>query len=187
MKEIARMRNLAKRNSLSKKEVKEKSRLIAQAFTELPEFAQAKTAMFYYGIENEPETREIIEKALEMGKKVSLPVTDFEKRTMKTIEISSTNELKENKFGLVEPVGEKKVEANSLDLIVMPGVAFDREGNRIGRGKGFYDSMLRKTNTGVILIGLCFEENLEENIPSQSHDVKMNIIVTDKEVIRRES
>ena len=71
-----------------------------------------------------------------------------------------------------------------LDLVIVPGVAFDETGGRIGRGKGFYDALLRKTSTKVPLIGLCFEENLEKNIQCESHDVKMDIVVTDEQVIR---
>jgi len=185
MKQIARMRNLAKRNSLTKKEVGEKSLLIGEMFLALPEFKESKSVMFYFGVRNEPETKNIIEKALQMGKKVSLPVTNFEERKMKAVEISSAEGLRKTRIGLVEPSGGEEVKPEQLDLIVMPGVAFDRAGGRIGMGKGFYDSMLRKS-TRVKLVGLCFEENLEERIPSESHDVKMNIIVTDKQVIRPE-
>jgi len=186
MKEIARMRNLARRNALTPKEVAEKSLRIKENFLGLPEFQDAESVMLFYGVKNEPETKSIIEKALSLGKLVSLPLTDFGKRQMKAIQVGAMEELRETRFGLVEPTGTRAVEPSSIGLIAMPGVAFDRQGNRVGWGKGFYDSMLRRTSTKVVLAGICFEENLEESLPCESHDVKMNIIVTDRRVVRCE-
>ncbi len=184
MKEIARLRNLAKRNSLSRQQIEKKSKQIEERLLALPEFEKAKIVMAYYGVRNEVETKGIIQKALQAGKIVALPVTDFEKKTVVPILINSLEQLQKTQFGLVEPTSKKPVETTELDLIIVPGVAFDKSGCRIGRGKGFYDELLRKTSTEITLVGLCFEENLEERLPSESHDVKMDLIVTDKQVIR---
>lgn len=184
MKAILRLQNLAKRNQLSKREVAEKSRIIQESILALPEFRQAKTIMLYFGIDNEVETSALIEKSLLLGKKVCLPVTDFEKKHVKAIEISSLSELRQTGSGLLEPTGEKEADPGKLSLIFLPGVAFDKKGNRIGRGGGYYDSLLRKVSTKVLLIGLCFEENLEESIPAESHDVKMDLVITDRQTIR---
>ncbi len=184
MKEIARLKNLSKRNSLTKKQVEQKSNEVQKLVEELPEFKKAKCIMLYYGVHNEVETKELIEKALELGKRVALPATNFEKRAMVAREIDSTKELAETKQGLFEPKTQKPIEAKEIDLIIIPGVAFDKTCSRIGRGMGFYDSLLRKTSTKIPLIGLCFEENLEEKLPTESHDVKMNIVVTEKQVIK---
>jgi len=185
MKQILRMQNLAKRNQLSKREVAAKSKAIEEKFLALPEFEKAKTIMLYYGVNNEVETRNLIEKALALGKRIVLPATNFEKGTMKPVELSSLDKLVETEKGLLEPKLEKEVEVEEIELVVVPGVSFDSQGGRIGRGKGFYDSLLRKTSTKIALVGLCFEENLEENIPIESHDVKMDIVITDSKVIRR--
>ncbi len=185
MKEIARLQNLAKRNSLSKEQVREKSRLIAERLLKLPEFEKAKTVMLYYGVRNEVETRGLIEKALEQGKRVVLPVSDFDSKKITPTELQGLEDLKKAEFGLMEPVEGKVVGVKELDLIVVPGIAFDANGARIGTGKGFYDGLLRKVSTKVPLVGLCFEENLEESLPSESHDVKMDIIITEKQEIRR--
>lgn len=187
MKEIARLKNLSKRNSLSKKQVKEKSNAVQKLVEELPEFKNAKCIMLYYGVNNEVETKALIEKALTLGKRVALPATNFEKRAMVPREINSIEELAKTKQGLFEPKTQKFIETKEIDLIIIPGVAFDKSGSRIGRGMGFYDSLLRKTSTKIPLIGLCFEENLEEHIPIESHDVKMNIVITDKKIIKCEN
>ena len=184
MKEIARLKNLSKRNSLTKKQVKQRSNEVQKLVEELPEFKNAKCIMLYYGVNNEVETRSLIEKALSLGKRIALPATNFEKRAMVAREINSLDELAETSQGLLEPKTQKPVEAKEIDLIIVPGVAFDKTCSRIGRGMGFYDSLLRKTSTKIPLIGLCFEENLEEKLPIESHDVKMNIVITDKKIIR---
>jgi 5-formyltetrahydrofolate cyclo-ligase len=184
MKEILRLENLGKRNSLGRGQVEKKSLAVQGLFLGLPEFAKAKSLLVYYGVNNEVETKGIIEKALEQGKQVSLPITDFEKKRLKLGKINSLAELKKTKQGLVEPKLLKEVKKEDLDLVVLPGIAFDRQGNRIGRGLGFYDNLLRKASTRIKLVGLCFSENLEEEIPSESHDVKMDVVVTDQEVIR---
>lgn len=184
MKEIARLRNLERRNTLSAKQVGEKSRLIGERLLALPEYGKAKAILIYFGVNNEVETKGIIENALGAGKRVFLPVTDFEKRKILPVEIASLGELRRTKQGLLEPPPGKEAKWDAIDLIVVPGVAFDCCGNRIGTGKGFYDSFLRRTNTKIPLVGLCFEENLEELLPCESHDVRMNLILTEKQAIR---
>jgi 5-formyltetrahydrofolate cyclo-ligase len=184
MKEIARMQNLAKRNSLPAEKLEKKSALIGEKLLALPEFQKAEKLMLYFSIKNEVGTRPLIKECLKQGKQVFLPKTEFEKKKIILTQISSIEEVKKTRQGLFEPIGAKTAKASELDLIVVPGVAFDREGNRIGMGRGFYDELLRKTSTKVKLVGLCFEENLAEEVPTESHDVKMNLIVTDKQVIR---
>lgn len=186
MKQLVRMQHSQKRNSLSREEVEKKSTAIAEKFLALQEVKGAATIMLYVGIKNEVQTKDLIEKLLAQGKKVIVPVTDFEKREIALAEIHSLDELVEKGFGLLEPKNAptKPLAPEELRLIVVPGIAFDRQGVRIGTGFGFYDKLLRRTSTKVPLAGLCFSENLEERLPAESHDVKMNIIVTDREVLR---
>jgi len=184
MKEITRLENLAKRNSLSRETVEKKSRLIEERLFGLEEFQKARAVMLYYGVKNEVGTKALIESCLKAGKRIALPVTDFGKNTMKAVEVFSIAGLEETSHGLVEPKAGKEFRTEDLDLVVLPGVAFDTSGNRIGMGKGFYDGLLRKTGTRVKLVGLCFEENIEESIPNKSHDIRVDIVVTDKKVVR---
>ena len=117
MKEITRLKNLSKRNSFSKKQVEEKSNAVQKLVKELPEFKKAKCIMLYYGVNNEVETKPLIEKALELGKRVALPATNFEKRAMVPREINSLKELTETKQGLYEPKTKKPIEVNEIDQI----------------------------------------------------------------------
>ncbi|MBN2066963.1 MAG: 5-formyltetrahydrofolate cyclo-ligase, partial [Candidatus Diapherotrites archaeon] len=153
-------------------------------FLKLEQVQGAKTLLLYVGVKSEAQTLNLIEQLLKMGKTVAVPVTDFEKHDIKPVQITSTSSLKEGKAGLLEPKAIRAVETKAIDLIVVPGIAFDREGRRIGSGFGFYDKLLRKVSCKVPLVGFCFQENLVEMLPAESHDIKMDMVITDKELIR---
>ncbi len=186
MKQLLRLQHMQKRNSLTKRQLSEKSKRIADSFLQLPETRKAKMILLYVGVGSEVQTAGLIERLLQQGKRLVVPLTDFKKKQIKLSEIRGLHELEEKKFGLMEPRKEilREVKPSLLQLAVVPGIAFDTQGSRLGTGYGFYDKLLRKISTAVPLVGLCFEENLEERLPAESHDVKMNIIVTDKQVIR---
>ena len=134
------------------------------------------------------QTRKLIEELLGKGKRIAVPVTDFEKREIALAEIRGTEELELKSSGLLEPkrTALRLLSVKEIGLVVVPGIAFDKVGTRIGTGYGFYDKLLRKISSSVPLVGFCFEENLEKRLPAESHDIKMNIIVTEKQVIRCE-
>jgi 5-formyltetrahydrofolate cyclo-ligase len=186
MKQIARMRNLEKRNCLSDRQVAEKSWKIAAYFFELPEAKKAKTMMVYVGVKKEARTAELIKQLLSEGKRIAVPLTDFKKKEIVLSELKDINELEEKPHGLLEPKqgAVRALQPSEIDLVVVPGVAFDRQGTRIGTGYGFYDKLLRKIPSKVPLVGFCFEENLDEQLPRESHDVRMTVIITDKQVLR---
>jgi 5-formyltetrahydrofolate cyclo-ligase len=94
------------------------------------------------------------------------------------------DDLLSGTYGILEPSGSNgnEVESAALDLIIVPGVVFDRRGNRIGHGKGYYDQLLRKTST-IISIGLLFECQLVNYIPVEEHDVRVRKIITEKRVL----
>ncbi|MCX6799089.1 MAG: 5-formyltetrahydrofolate cyclo-ligase [Candidatus Diapherotrites archaeon] len=185
MKQLARMRHSAKRNALSKEAVHGKSARIAELFMQLPEAQRAKTILVYVGVRNEVQTTALIEKLLSLGKRVVVPVTDFKKKELLLSELRGLQELEEKEFGLMEPKKEafRTVKPEELDLIVVPGVAFDRSGGRIGMGFGYYDKLLRRIPRKTLLVGFCFSENLDEKLPCESHDARMQVVITDAGVI----
>ena len=186
MKQLVRMQHLTVRNSLLKEEIEEKSKKIANSFLKMKQMQSAKTILIYIGVKSEVQTLELIKKLLLDGKKVIVPITLFNERELILSEIKGVKNLIEKKNGLIEPkeIPENPIKAEELDLIVIPGVAFDKEGYRIGTGFGFYDKLLRKVSSKMPLIGFCFEENLVERLPAESHDIKMNIVITDKQVVK---
>jgi 5-formyltetrahydrofolate cyclo-ligase len=185
MKELTRMRHLQLRNSLAGCEIRKKSLAIKEKLLSLPEYRRAKSILFYASIGNEPATGEMIKAALGEGKKVAVPITSFRDRSICLSEIASLDDLEKKESGLIEPKKEKicSTPLEKIDLVVVPGVCFDLEGYRIGYGGGFYDRLLRKAPRKTVLVGLCFEENLEQRLPRQSHDAKINKIITEKRIV----
>jgi len=183
MKELIRMKHLQYRNSLSEKKIGAKSAAITEKLFSLPEFQQAKAVLFYASFGNEVQTMEMIEKALALGKTVCVPVTSFREKKIEISQISGIAELKEKPNGLVEPETVRACPIEEIGLVVVPGIAFDQRGCRIGYGGGFYDRLLLKAPRNLKAVGLCFNQNIEDKLPAESHDVKMNKIVTEERII----
>lgn len=175
----------AKRTAQTEEEIKEKSGKIKERLFQLEEFQNAETIMFYVALKGEVETRGMVEEAIASGKKVVVPVTDFKTNEMLASEIKSLDELKEKEFGLLEPKDEfvREVPLEEIDLVVVPGVAFDEKGNRLGRGLGFYDKFLSKIKTEAVFIALAFDFQVLKEIPCKEHDMKVDKIVTEERVI----
>ncbi len=183
MKELVRMKHLQLRNSLSEDEISRKSDEIEKRLFFLPEFKKSNVMLFYASFGKEVETGKMIERALAEGKNVCVPVTSFKEKTLVASSIKGLSDLEKKPSGLIEPREINSCPLEKIDLIVVPGIVFDGGGYRIGYGGGFYDRLLRKAPRGTVAIGLCFEQNIAKNIPKQSHDAKMNKIVTEERVI----
>ncbi|MBI1823520.1 MAG: 5-formyltetrahydrofolate cyclo-ligase [Nitrospirae bacterium] len=180
-KEGIRKHVLSIRQELSSEECRVRSRAIQTRLFNREEFRRAKNIHFYISFRKEVATWEMIEKALEMGKEVAVP---FIKEDGSEIGISGIHNFKkdlhENRLGIKEPFGSsiRPVSPLSIDLWIIPGVAFDPFGNRIGYGKGYYDRLLVQRGKGL-LTGLAFDFQLVESIPVETHDVRMNQIITE--------
>ncbi len=138
----------------------------------LDEWKEAKIIALYSALPDELETALIVEK-WSKSKNVVLPVVlDSE---MDFYEYESGGAMSRGAFGILEPKYTKKVDPKSIDLVIVPGVVFDREGNRLGRGKGYYDKYLKKTN--AYKIGVALNCQIIESIPHEEHDVKMDLVM----------
>ncbi len=186
MKDLVRMKHLQLRNSLSAQKIEKKSLSITEKLFSMPEFKQAKAVLFYASFGNEVSTKEMVEKGIQNGKQVCVPVTSFKDKTITVSKINSIEELEEKESGLIEPKETKSCPVGEIDVIIVPGIAFDAEGYRIGYGGGFYDRLLRKAPRKTIAIGLCFEQNIDKQLPKQSHDAKMDFVITEERVIKCE-
>lgn len=144
-----------------------------------PHFQVAEHVAFYYGIAPEVETRILLARILKK-KKVYLPRTDPKKRTLSFRRVRHlARDLKKGAYGIREPrIHCRRRIANRMDLIVVPGVGFDRAGGRLGRGGGYYDRVLRRASK-VPKIGLCFREQLVKKIPMSETDVRVDKVITD--------
>ncbi len=161
----------------------ELSRAICRRFAALPEYFAAATVMLYVHVRNEVRTQEFIQAVLAQGKGVVVPYCVGNELGLFRLE--SLDELAPSTFGLLEPrpqlraLPEKRVEAREVDLIMVPGVAFDRDGGRLGHGKGFYDRLLGRARRDALLVGVAFECQLFPDVPMGEHDVYMDRVVTE--------
>lgn len=186
MKRAIRKGILKKRDEISPDIKAVKDSLIKQRLFSLPEFIAAKTVFFYASFRSEVETLSMIKESLKIGKKIVLPKVDKERHRLKLHEIKDISELSPGYIGIPEPSlsGERLVTLDDIELVIIPGAAFDYSGNRLGYGAGYYDILLSEGNRKVPVIALAYEEQLVDKIPSEVHDVKVDMIVTDKRVIK---
>lgn len=120
---------------------------------------------------------------LSQGKKVVVPVTNFVDGTLKHVLLSSFDILQENKWGVLEPTSGERVSTEQLELVIVPMVGGDEEGNRMGYGEGFYDRFL--SNVSCPKIGLLFEQNVIDALPVADYDIPLDKIITEQRVIVR--
>ena len=159
---------------------------IVDRFMELPEYQSAKTVMFYVDVRDEVRTRQALPSALASGKRIVVPYClDGE---LELFWLENMEELELGMYRILEPrnelrtVASKHLQPTDLDLVMVPGVAFDRNGGRTGHGKGYYDKLLQHARLDAPLIALAFECQMFEKIPAESHDIYMDRIVTENDV-----
>lgn len=172
---------LKTRSELAAEDIIEKSAKIMSRLFSLSEFRGAKTIMFYVDAGNEVKTRDGLTKALSEGKRVVVPKVK-KGYGLLAIEIKSLDELSPGTFGILEPAGEKGISPEEIDLVVVPGVAFDKRGNRMGYGAGYYDSFLPKLRPEVKKVAVAFEMQVTDSLPAEEHDVKMDLIITENTI-----
>ncbi|MBD3674740.1 MAG: 5-formyltetrahydrofolate cyclo-ligase [Planctomycetaceae bacterium] len=166
----------------------DRSTRIQQATLGLPALRNAREIMVYVGYRSEVATQKLIRKLLQSEKTVYVPWC--EENELKLFRLESFEELQPGAYDIPEPPVElrdqrdRQGSAETLDLIFVPGLAFDRRGNRLGQGKGYYDRLLSAVSDECILIGLAFGVQLVEKVPTEAHDVPLDLIVTEDEVIR---
>ncbi|MDP2279704.1 MAG: 5-formyltetrahydrofolate cyclo-ligase [Nitrospirota bacterium] len=184
-KKTLRQETLLKRNAIPDNIKEEKDTAIRQRIIQLPEFTDAKTIFFYASFRSEVNTMEMIKITLGQGKRAILPKVDKENKMLKLYEIKDMNELAKGYVGILEPsVSEERLTGpDDIDLVIIPGAAFDVSGSRLGYGAGFYDRFLAGIKNKIPVIAPAYEEQIVENIPSEPHDVKVTKIVTDMRVI----
>ena len=180
------IREQAHANRRSQENKDELSRQIVARFMQLPEYAAAQTVMFYVDVRAEVRTRHDLQAALQSGKRIVVPYcVDGE---LELFHLEDISELEIGMYKILEPkaelrtVIEKRVAVDQLDLIMVPGVAFDRRGARTGHGKGYYDKLLEHARSDTPLVALAFECQMFAEIPVEEHDVFMDKVVTEAAV-----
>ena len=170
---------LEKRDSLSEEEILEKSSQIKNKLFNLKHYKNSKTIMFFVSFKNEVDTHNIVREALKNKTVVVPKVAHHEIEPSVIIDFDN---LVSGKFGILEPIETMKIANKNIDLVLVPGIVFDKEGHRIGYGFGFYDKFLAKVPK-AIKIGLAFDFQVVDKIPAEMHDVPVDLIVTEKRVV----
>ncbi len=180
-----RKEKLRWRASLTPDEARSKSEQIAATLNTLPEYANAKTILFYVSAKpNEVDTHSLIRQALSRGVRVLVPVTDFDRNELAFSEIRGVEELVRVRFGLLEPRADslRPADANDANVIIVPGVAFDRQCRRVGFGGGYYDRLLAGEHAPAVALG--YEGQFVERVPAGSKDMPVDAVVTELRVYR---
>lgn len=186
MKISLRKELLSKRNHISKENLEIKSKKIFENILHSNILDGKKNIMVYMDFRNEVKTENIINYLLKNNYNVILPKVNFQTGYLDLFYIDSLNDLTVSSYGILEPKVNKSSYANpeNIDLIFVPGVGFDKNFFRIGYGGGYYDKLLPQTKN-CIFCALAFEEQIVEKIPYDSHDVKMDIIITEKQIFKK--
>lgn len=158
--------------AISSELLTKKSAIIFKKLEEKEIFKSATTVMLYYSLPDEVQTADFIQKWIK-NKRILLPLTIG--KTIYPVEISKNTQFKKGDFGVLEPQ-KTAIYSGKIDLIVVPGVAFDKNNNRLGRGKGCYDSFLAQ-NPETYKIGICYDFQFVEKLPIEPHDIAMNEVI----------
>ena len=162
---------------------------IFQRLAELPEYVRAGTLMLYLSFRSEVGTHQFLHRAWSEGKRVVVPYCVGDR--LELFRLESPDELAPGTLGILEPVAplrtaaERRVAAAKLDLVVVPGLAFDRQCGRIGYGKGYYDRLLHEVRGDAALVAVAFQCQIFPEVPVLPDDVRMDRIVTEESIYQR--
>lgn len=158
----------------------DESPVIIERLKQNAHFLFARTLLLYYALPDEVQTQHLIDELVKQGKTVLLPrvVSDTD---MELCRYTGQQDLKKGGLNVWEPVGERFTDYEQIDVAVIPGMAFDHKGHRLGRGKGYYDRMLAHISpqaTHLYKIGICFPWQMVDAVSTDEHDVMMDEVVT---------
>ena len=160
------------------------SRAIIEKICELPAYQLARTVLAYSGFGSEIETQALIEQIITDGKIAVLPRVDRVTQSLILHSVNGPGELVASKWGIREPpVDAPTVSASGIEFILMPGVAFDRAGNRLGYGRAYYDKLLTSVDPALARVAGAFSCQIVVKVLVAPHDQKIDTIITENEII----
>lgn len=186
-KEIRRTLRIARGKETRRKE---KSSLVMERLFSLPEWPEAKTVLYYFEFSSEVITSISLDKAWSEGKVVCFPRVCG--NDLRILEIKFLTELLPGAYGIMEPgrtvelSAERQIASSDIDLILVPGLAFDEQGYRLGSGYAFYDRFLKTTRPDSLRVGLAFESQVLPLLPREEHDERIDILLTETRMRRFE-
>jgi len=157
---------------------------ITEKLIELPEFQQAASLMVYLSFATEYQTADLIGRALAAGKTVCAPKVAWDRWQMHPVVLRSADDFVKDDHGINEPKSNQRFSLGELALVLVPGLAFDQRGRRLGRGGGFYDQLLSRTDLQAAKIAAAFDLQLVPRVPVADHDQPVDTIVTPHKLLR---
>ncbi|MFH1457681.1 MAG: 5-formyltetrahydrofolate cyclo-ligase [Candidatus Omnitrophota bacterium] len=154
-----------------------KSKIIRNKLLRTQIFRKAKIVMFYIAFGDEVETQDMIKAAIKLGKIVTVPVCIHRKVALRPGILDESIKLQRGPYGVCEPSTKRFIPLKDLDIVIVPGLAFDKKGNRLGRGKGYYDRFLKMLPKKIPTIGLAFDFQILPKVPAKTHDINVNRII----------
>ena len=181
-----RKKMLIKRSKLSKEDRNIRSKIITNSLYETEYYKKADTIMAFITFASEINTRYIIEDSIKLGKSIVIPVTVPETKELKVSKLLNYSELELGHYNILTPKEEylRFINPSTIDLILVPGLIFAENGYRIGYGGGYYDRFLSKLNHKVTKLGICFDLQVENTVPTNQYDIPVDFILTEKRLIK---
>ena len=178
LKQLIRRNISEHKKALSGQIITELSKKICDRVVQTEAFQKASCVALYYAMDDEVCTSGIIDE-WHKKKTIALPVTSGE--NINFYEYTKNKDLTKGAFGIPEPVSGKIIPCESIDLFIVPGIAFDSSCSRLGRGKGYYDRYLSDVKKPII--GICFDFQLIDSVPTEKHDMKMTMVITENVIV----
>jgi 5-formyltetrahydrofolate cyclo-ligase len=172
---------------LSPQQLHDGSVAACQRVLQLESFAHASVVMMYMPLDREVDVTPIALQAFRAGKTVCVPRVDWERHDMTPVEVTSIDDrtMEVDEHNLRTPRSGRLVMPSLIDLVIVPGLAFDTSGNRLGRGGGFYDRFLARLRPGTARIGVCFDLQIIDRIPHVEQDMAVDLVATDRRLTGR--
>lgn len=165
----------AEKRRFSQQELAEASLSVIRRLLSHPRLAAAKTVMMYWSLPDEVNTHDVVEHIAATGKTVVLPVV-VGNGLMRLRRYTGNESLKAGAYGIMEPQGEPFTDIGTIDLVIVPGMAFDPQGHRLGRGKGYYDRFLAAM-PAAYRIGICFDFQKVSHVPTAAYDIPVDEVL----------
>ena len=164
-----------RKGEFSQQQLDELSLAVVEKILSHEKVKEASTILLYYSLPDEVNTHALVEQLHNMGKRILLPVV-IDKENMEIREYRGSDSMIPGSMNIMEPTGKAFEEYKDIDLALVPGMSFDSAGHRLGRGKGYYDRVLKKMKD-TYKIGVCFGFQKVETVPTLPYDVLMNEII----------
>lgn len=172
----------ARMKAISPEERHERSVQACERIVALEAFAQAQTVMLYMPLPDEVDVTSIAVRCFQLGQNVCVPRVNWERKEMRPVSVRTFDDriMDVDEHGLRTPREGDLVIPSTVDLVVIPGIAFDVRGHRLGRGGGYYDRFLKRLRRGAVKVAAAFDEQIVDEVPTLEHDVLVDAVVTDR-------